>query len=351
MQRYAPVLDRASVARGPTTEQSGYFRRPDEAESDSSTEAVHWHTARHRSILRAHPEVRRLFGVDRTSAVWVVLLVLLQYTIAVALRSAPWWMNVVAILLVGAPIAHALGVLIHECSHNLVFRSTWANKATGILANIGMGAPGAIAFRHQHLLHHRHLGDGAEPNGRDTQAPPLEEVLWEKDSAWRKFFGFTFGRFVFDGRSSDQAPRDAWLVANQVACLVAIVALTLFAGLRSTSYVMFSLFFAFGPHPLGARRISEHVTLRPDQPTVSYYGLGNRISFDVGYHVEHHDFPYVPWRRLRQLRKLADERYAPLAAVRSWTGLLWGHFVSRRHSRAEYVGFDKYLKDADPLRR
>jgi sphingolipid delta-4 desaturase len=153
------------------------------------------------------------------------------------------------------------------------------------------------------------------------------------------------------GRSRDRAPRDGWLVANQVACAVAILALFVFAGLRSTSYVMFSLFFAFGPHPLGARRISEHMTLRPGQPTVSYYGLANRISFDVGYHVEHHDFPYVPWRRLRQLRGAAEEHYVPLATVRSWTRLLWGHFVNRQRSRADYVGFDKYLRNARPQRR
>jgi len=51
--------------------------------------------------------------------------------------------------------------------------------------------------------------------------------------------------------------------------------------------------FAFGPHPLGARRLSEHWTLREGQPTCSYYGPANWVSFHVGYHVEHHDFPVV----------------------------------------------------------
>jgi sphingolipid delta-4 desaturase len=109
---------------------------------------------------------------------------------------------------------------------------------------------------------------------------------------------------------------------------------------------MFSLFFAFGPHPLGARRISEHINLRRGQPTASYYGIANRISFDVGYHVEHHDFPHVPWRRLRELRARASEHYRDLARVRSWSGLLLSHFTDSRRSRAQYVGFgDEYLEE------
>jgi sphingolipid delta-4 desaturase len=294
--------------------------------------------------------VKKLFGTDPVTALWILLLVCTQYVTAIELRRSPVWMVFAAIVVVGAPIAHALGVLIHECSHNLVFRSTGANKAMAILANVGMGAPGAIAFRHQHLLHHRYLGDGSEPNGGDTQAPPRREVLWARDSTWRKFFAFCFGRFMFEGRSSDRAPRDGWFIANQIACILAIVALSIFAGVRSTSYVMLSLFFAFGPHPLGARRISEHVTLRPDQPTVSYYGLGNRISFDVGYHVEHHDFPHVPWRRLRQLRAIASENYVSLARVKSWTGLLVDHFVNPKRNRGQYTGFEKYLRHAVPKR-
>jgi sphingolipid 4-desaturase/C4-monooxygenase len=340
MQGYAPV---PASNRRRSSDPSGVYPRSDGVQADLSTDAVRWHSVRHRSILATHPEIKKLFGFDRTSALWITVLVCLQYTMAIELRHAPLWMIFVFVLLIGAPIAHALGVLIHECSHNLVFRSTWANRVIAIFANIGMGAPGAMAFRHQHLLHHRYLGDGAEPDGRDTQAPQLREILWAGRSTWRKFLGFTFGRFFLDGRSSDKPPRDAWVIANQVLRIAAVVGLSLLAGLRSTSYLMFSLFFAFGPHPLGARRISEHVTVRPDQPTISYYGPGNRISFDVGYHVEHHDFPHVPWRRLRTLRRSAGEYYAPLARVESWSRLLWEHWIDPNRHRGEYVGFESYL--------
>ncbi|MGO8992839.1 MAG: fatty acid desaturase [Polyangiaceae bacterium] len=264
-----------------------------------------------------------------------------------ALRHASWGLLSIAAFVVGAPIAHALGVLIHECSHNLVFRSTASNKALGIVANLPLGAPAAIEFRHQHLLHHRHLGDTREPDGEDTQAPVRREVRATGGSSWRKLLSFTFGRFVFGGRLANRPKVDRWLVANWITSVGTSVALVVLFGPRPLTYVLLSSLFAFGPHPLGARRLSEHFTLRRGQPTNSYYGAANLISFDVGYHVEHHDFPYVPWSRMRELRARIPEYYDTLAAIPSWTRLLLAHFFDRSRHVGQYVGLsDDYVESA-----
>jgi fatty acid desaturase len=71
---------------------------------------------------------------------------------------------------------------------------------------------------------------------------------------------------------------------------------------------------------------------------VSYYGVANTIAFNVGFHVEHHDFPRVPWSRLPALRRAVPGYYEPLAFVRSWTGLLVAHILDRRQHRGLYVG-------------
>ncbi len=38
---------------------------------------------------------------------------------------------------------------------------------------------------------------------------------------------------------------------------------------------------------------------------------------NFGYHVEHHDFPRVPWVRLPRVRRLAPEFYDSLHTYRS----------------------------------
>jgi fatty acid desaturase len=71
---------------------------------------------------------------------------------------------------------------------------------------------------------------------------------------------------------------------------------------RSYSLVA-SFFFSVGLHPLGARWIQEHYLTKGEQETYSYYGVFNKVAFNVGYHNEHHDFPSVPWNKLPQIRK------------------------------------------------
>jgi sphingolipid delta-4 desaturase len=304
----------------------------------ASSDAAAWHVQRHRAIVSEHPDVRDLFGPDPTTAVWAVVLVLAQLVLGLWTAGRSLWILLVVAATAGAVIAHALGVLIHEASHNLVFKGGWKNKALAIFANLAHGAPAAIEFRHQHLLHHKYLGDASDPDGRDTQAPTRKEVEVVGHSGPRKFLSFTFGRFFYKPRPANASPHDAWFLANVVACLLVDGALIATAGLRPLAYVLLAALAGFGPHVLGARRVSEHLTIRRRQPTNSYYGPLNRVSFDVGYHVEHHDFPAVSWRRLRRLRAIASEHYDGLAMVRSWSKLIMLYFVDGRLGVGQYTG-------------
>ena len=57
--------------------------------------------------------------------------------------------------------------------------------------------------------------------------------------------------------------------------------------------------------------------------TYSYYGILNLVTYNVGYHNEHHDFPAIPWTRLPKLTQIAMEFYEPLPTHTSWSWVIW----------------------------
>jgi sphingolipid delta-4 desaturase len=127
--------------------------------------------------------------------------------------------------------------------------------------------------------------------------------------------------------------------------MVSMTALFAVAGPRPILFLIISALAAFGPHPVGARRLSEHLPIVPGQPTVSYYGILNAVSFNVGYHVEHHDFPFVPWTRVARLREVAREHYAHLRSIGSWSCLLAHYFFDPRLRVDHYVGMGPTLDE------
>jgi sphingolipid 4-desaturase/C4-monooxygenase len=302
--------------------------------------AAEWHIERHKRILARHPEVRALQGTYPRSQAFIVALVVADVALAWAVRHTAWLTVLAVAFGVGAFVAHALGVFIHEATHNLVAYGSRANKLWMLVANLPLVAPAAIEFRVQHLLHHKFLG---EVDGRDTQAPSRAEIAFVGASPLRKFASFSLGRFFYPARPANHVPRDGFLLLNWGVQALATAALFWLVGSKGVCFLAVSGLLAFGPHPVGARRLSEHFAMRADQPTVSYYGPLNRVSFDVGYHVEHHDFPAIAWPRLRALRNIAREEYGGLFAFQSWTRLLLAHFFDRRYRVEHYTGFGAIL--------
>ncbi len=281
-------------------------------------------------------------GPDRWTGPVIAALVVAQMALAVVLYSSPWFFVLVGGYVGGAFISHALGVMVHEASHGLVARRRWANSLWLLIANIPLVVPVAIAFRDEHLLHHRFLG---EADKRDTQAPTAVEVRWVGDSTWRKIFSFTFGHFIFPGRPEGRVPRDRWLAINALLQIATMVPLVLLFGWKPLVYLVVASFAGFGPHPLGARRLSEHLPAKPEQPTNSYYGPLDTVTFHVGYHVEHHDFPGVSWRHLPRLNRLAHGHYDGLFAIRSWSLLLFEYLFSTAYRPSHYLGLGPSLAE------
>lgn len=267
----------------------------------------------------------------------MLVTVALQYGLAAYASTLPFWAALALGALVGSFIAHALGVAIHECAHDMVFRSSWANKVLSVIVNMPLGAPGAMAFRAEHLLHHYYLG---ATDGRDHQTPHEDELGPVGHTLSSKLKWLVLGIAKADRVHPRPLPPSlrGWHRLN-VATTFGQWPLFLYFAPTAFLYLSVSTIFAFRFSVVCARRYAEHVGLRDGQPTNSYYGPLNWLSFCVGYHVEHHDFPGVPWYRLPALRRIAREHYDPLAQVRSWTGLVFAFLLDRRHGLDRYTSF------------
>ncbi len=278
------------------------------------------HVQRAKELIKRYPAVRELFGPFYLSALCIVGVVAAQLAIAYWLRDAHWLLILGAAYLIGAFASHGLFVLIHDASHNLVLEGTRANRFMGMLCNVGQGFPSAMSFRTYHLLHHWHLDEydydadlAFNWEARLVGTSPLRKALW---------------LLVFGGVETIRPLRirgqfaDPWLVANILLILATDWLIWQWCGTPGLAYVLLSTFIGIGLHPLGGRWIQEHYTFVAGQETYSYYGILNRLSFNIGYHNEHHDLVRVPWVHLPKVKKLAPEFYEPLYAHRSLTLVL-----------------------------
>ena len=290
------------------------------------------HRDRAKQIRSAHPDVRGLFRRDRWSALWTVLIVAAQVSVGIGLTvlDARWWTIAIVAYAFGAFANHALFVLMHDYTHNLVFRKTNANRLGSIFANIAIVFPAAIGFRNYHLLHHKFLGT----RGLDADLPTATEARWVGNSWWRK----TLWLSIFWAVQALQRPTtvrairtvDNWVVFNAAAMVAAMTPIVWFFGWWPVAYLFLSTLFSLGVHPVGARWIQEHYVFREGQETYSYYGPLNKLCFNMGYHNEHHDFPQIPWSRLPAVRAMAPEFYNQLYYHRSWTRLLLHVLFSKK---------------------
>jgi sphingolipid delta-4 desaturase len=286
------------------------------------------HVGRGRELLAAHPELRSLAGPAPVTALWTVTLVAMQMALGLLVGHRAWWLWLPVAYVVGATIDHALWVLIHECCHCLVFRRRMANRFVAILANVPLMIPGAMSFFKYHLAHHRHLGE----LDYDAGIPGPTEARLVGQSSFLKglwIAGYIFITGVVRPRRLKIGVLDAWTLTNIALQALALAVLIRFAGYEPFKYLFASTVFAIGFHPLGGRWIQEHFALAPDQETYSYYGPLNHVSFNAGYHNEHHDLVTIPWMYLPRVRRMAPEFYDHLASYRSWSGLLF-QFVSDR---------------------
>jgi sphingolipid 4-desaturase/C4-monooxygenase len=294
------------------------------------------HKLRTKNILTTSPDVRKLIGKNPWTIFPLVGLVVGMVVLSWLVKDSPWWVVILVAYCVGAFANHSLFVMIHECSHNLLFKGKALNFLASITANLPHVLPSAVSFTRYHRMHHVHQGN----HDLDADLPDF----WEARVFGNNFFSKALWLLLFPifqlrrtFRLKNIKPVDGWIITNWVVQFAFDAAIWIFIGPKALMFMLISFFFSVGLHPLGARWIQEHyLVLDENQETYSYYGPMNWFAFNVGYHNEHHDFPSIPWNKLPDLKNAAPEYYDTLKSHRSWTSLFFRFLFDKNitlHSR------------------
>jgi sphingolipid delta-4 desaturase len=280
------------------------------------------HRTRRKQILAKYPEVQKLMGKDPSLKFIVLFMVLAQVLTAYFMRDASWFTIIMLAYFWGGVINHSMTLAVHEISHNIAFGSSYPgwNRALGIFGNLPLGIPYSTFFKKYHIEHHKYQGD----EELDVDIPSRFEARFFNTSG-TKLLWLLLQPIFYALRPLFLRPKPVTSleIANFIAQLIFDILIVHFFGWKSLLYLIIGTFLAMGIHPVAGHFISEHYMFKKGYETYSYYGPLNAITFNVGYHNEHHDFPNIPGCNLPKLKKLAPEYYDNLPCHNSWVKVLY----------------------------
>lgn len=261
-------------------------------------------------------------GYDPNFKYQVLLLMVIQFTLAYLMKDFSWTIVFLVAYTIGGVINHALLLALHEISHNLAFGHARPlhNRIFSLIVNFPIGVPCAISFKKYHLEHHRYQGD----EELDVDLPTQFEARMFFNTA-TKFVWVVLQPFFYSLRPMFVNPKNPLPleIVNMVLQFSVDALVVHYWGGKSLAFMIASSLLGMGLHPVAGHFISEHYMFAKGYETYSYYGLLNYVTFNVGYHNEHHDFPSVPGSRLPMVKEIASEYYKDLPQHNSWTRVLY----------------------------
>ena len=313
-------------------------------------------TAR-RGMLTAHPELRDLFGNTRSTAIWCFIFAAAQIALSVLAGSQPLWLVTLIAYVVGSWINICLFMLAHECNHGLVFNNKKWDRWLFTITTLPMFMAGHHTWWVEHHVHHNELGGkkdfvrrrrsifllmkdklaGIEltPRLRPLLSWVTTPLVWPISLLMlvTQLVRACIGLAVYAVSAVVHrrwAPNDlslsiladehlvsgykryritSWAVIYPLLNISLLGLLWAIAGPKSFVYLLLSsLFFTGFLHPLMFGLILSNSHFhghRCYQPSSSYYGWLNKLTFNFGLHTEHHDLEAVPWSRLDRVSKIA----------------------------------------------
>lgn len=283
----------------------------------------------------------------------------------------PWWAILLGAYVIGSWLNMCLFQLAHECNHGLVFNNHRWERWLFTITSLPMFMPGHHTWWIEHHVHHNDLGAKKDfvkrrrsiflhmkdnVFGMIVPRPLRPLITWVTTPLFwplaslmlvtqilRAVVGLAFYAFsvlfTFRIRPSDMATAiladqhllsgydnyriRGWAVTYPLLSLTLLISLFLLGGWQPIVYLALSELFMTGflnPFTFGLILSNSHFHgHREYQPSSSYYGWLNWITFNFGLHTEHHDLAAIPWNRLGKLRAMAPEYYDDLIITKSYS--------------------------------
>lgn len=330
----------------------------DRVPDDEKPEAV-WHRDRSRAMLRAHPELRKLFGNSPSTALFCLLCAGGQVGLAAWSAQLPWWGVIALAWVVGSMINVCLFQLAHECNHNLIFKKTFPNRVMFTITSLPMFLSGHHTWWAEHLTHHSDMGAKKDFITRRRTFFLTSRILspmffpYSLLMITTQILRSAIGLIMYlttdliRGRVKPSSRTLAVLADQHLVSGYKADGIELWAAIYpALNFAMCGLLVWYGAavgawwkpilylaaaqafmtgflHPLMlgiVLGISHFHGMRKYQPSASNYSrVINLLSFNAGLHVEHHDIAGIPWHRLWKLRRMATEFYDDLEVIPSYT--------------------------------
>ena len=276
------------------------------------------HAIRRKALLAKYPEVKELYGFDMRQAVICGATVIVQLLLAYKSTEWSWGVFLVMCYAVSGTLNHSLLLAIHELSHdNFLPGGRVPNLLFAFFANLPMGFALASTFRRYHMLHHSSQGSDLV----DMDLPCKAEA---------NLFRSSFGRLVwlllqpfFYGLRPlllKPLPITKWEILNWAVQMSFNVFVLTQWGPKAMLYLVLGVLLGTGLHPLSGHFL-EHLEIVTGQETYSYYGWLNLLTYNVGYHNEHHDFPQIPGSKLPTLKAMIP-LYSTFPHYNNWVRVL-----------------------------
>lgn len=323
------------------------------------------HATRRKIILKKYPEIKQLMVIDPTIKWKALLLVISQFYVYYLISDVTNWyyLTLIAYVYIGTS-THSLVLAGHEIIHGQAFghNSPKLSYLWLIIVNLPTGVPHSFTLKRHHARHHRYLGDRVI----DYDAPTEFEAR-HINTKIRKLFFVIFASAFYTFRtivlcpSLDRDETIGWIIQLTTNVLIYKV-----FGFNVFMTMILSLFLGGSLHPCSGHFLTEHfvwdnMAVKPDlldsscansfdmiPDTRSYYGPMNYVLWNIGYHIEHHDFPSIPGSKLPMVRKIAPEFY-DYPHHTSMIRVLYYFIMNDNATLFQHVKRDVYLKKTNKV--